>query len=210
MFGNLFKRKDDAAVAHQGAATNPAPRGPALMRAIRDEVRAAAIDHEDLARAVLADIRAEQLDVAYDVTDIDDWIGDYVARAGLSTEDLNFERVRATIKAQPGVTYKQRGIRVEDRFAGLRARIKRRRGHVPEKVWVFLISMDGYALRQSPERCNRVLIEGQAEAARLANPTRAVPPPISRRLGADSEPIPQAAQRFVADRMPIGRRAVAA
>lgn len=173
MFGRWKRRGGEAAAdAAPVPAAAPAPiapppaeplSGPSLIRAVREEVRAAAIDHHDLGLAVLADIRAEQLDVAYDVTDIDQWIADYVTRAGLSAEGVDKARVRAVIKAQPGVTYKHRGIRTEDRFAGLRARLKRRRGHVPEKVWVFLISMDGFALKPQGERISRVLVAEQAE-----------------------------------------------
>lgn len=202
MFGRWGKRRDETAAAPQPAL----PRAPAHMLAIREEVRAAAIDHDDLAKAVLADIRAEQLDVAYDVTDINDWINHYVARAGLSAEGVDHQRVRAVIKAQPGVTFKHCGIRVEDRYAGLRLRLKRRRGHVPEKVWVFLVSMDGYALRQSGERCSRVLIEDQAAAGRIDDPTRRTEPPGSGRSASDSRPISSMVQSVEDGRPRYARR----
>ena len=198
MFGLFKRRGEEAAPPGAAPASMPAPTeiaplaGPELIRAVRDEVRASAIDHQDLALAVLADIRAEQLDVAYDCTDIDQWILDYVKRAGLSADGVDLLKVRSIIKAQPGVTYKHRGIRTEDRFAGLRARLKRRRGHVPEKVWVFLISMDGFALKPGPEGISRVLVEEHSGKGLGGDRTRVGLAPDSADLAPHHRPIHRA------------------
>lgn len=193
--------------------TSPSPSpatdltGPALMRAVREEVRARAVDHQELALAVLADIRANPLDTCLDVTDINEWIDDFLARGGFDRSYVDHQRLRGIIKAQKGVDYDHRSIRTQDRYAGLRARLKRRRGFVPEKVWLFTISTDGFALAPTPERVSRVLVEDHAARAAAGNRTQAEHDRIATGIAVDSGPIQQALRGSAASRRQGGQAA---
>jgi hypothetical protein len=107
------------------------------MAIMREVPRIRTVDHQEIAVAVLGLIRHEGLDVVHDVPEIDEWIDELIARAGLDATCLDKGRVRECLKAQPGVDYRHVRIKSKDIYRALRARLQRRRGFVPEKVWVF-------------------------------------------------------------------------
>lgn len=152
MLRNLFHRRrppapavvtEPAPVAAPVAPAAPspplAPVTVALIRAVRDEQKDAT-DVRTFALAVLDHMRRAPYDAFYTHDEVNAWARDFAAVSGVDIDGLDLNRVRGIIKAQTEhVGYFEKRIRADDQFADLRVRLRRTRGQIPQKCWLFHI-----------------------------------------------------------------------